>query len=276
MLSSVGDRYDANPTGRFRQQEFRNLGSPDMESTKSGHYKVAGQRGTPGNPAGPSHGRVAKTDPRSRAVNRSSRADRHASFADEILRDLDPRGSLERLVADHVVHSAWKLKANLETQSARDRLEKSDPDAEPPKGRIRSTELDRNSRSLRDSLEFLDYLRTQTKSAPAAPFAGHFLEGEILPNEWPIVPCDGLDDLPGMPDEPVEEATSWQDRLVFDFDVSDVSPVVKGTWITVGHVVSLIVDGWTWADILRSHPELTEDDIRTCVAYAMAEENSAA
>ena len=69
---------------------------------------------------------------------------------------------------------------------------------------------------------------------------------------------------------------AWDGRLVFDFDVSDTSPVVKGTWIAVAHVVSQIVDGCTWADILRSHPELTEDDIRACVAYAMAEENSAA
>lgn len=60
----------------------------------------------------------------------------------------------------------------------------------------------------------------------------------------------------------------WQDRLAFDDGISDVSPVVKGTWITVGQIVSLIVDGFTWADILRSHPELTEDDIRICLTYA--------
>jgi len=175
-----------------------------------------------------------------------------------------------------VVHSAWKLKLNLETQAARDRLEKSDPDAEAPKRRIRSTELDRASRSMRDALESLDYLRSRPQTTPEVPFDDQDLEDEILPNEWPIVPCDEFDDLPGIPDATIEEATSWQDRLVFDFEISDVSPVVKGTWVTVSHVVSLIVDGWTWSDILRSHPELTEDDIRTCVAYAMAEENSAA
>ena len=65
----------------------------------------------------------------------------------------------------------------------------------------------------------------------------------------------------------------WQDRLVFDFNVSETSPVVKGTWVTVGHVVSLIVDGWTWSDILRTHPELTEDDIRTCLAYTVEQDN---
>ena len=48
--------------------------------------------------------------------------------------------------------------------------------------------------------------------------------------------------------------------------------MIKGTWVTVSQVVSLIVDGWTWSDILRAHPELTEDDIRTCLAYTVAEE----
>ena len=59
-------------------------------------------------------------------------------------------------------------------------------------------------------------------------------------------------------------------------NVSETSPVVKGTWITVSHVVSLIVDGYTWADILRSHPELSEDDVRVCVAYAVAQDQDQA
>ncbi len=95
-------------------------------------------------------------------------------------------------------------------------------------------------------------------------------EVEIEPNEWPIFPRAG-DEIEPVP---AEESPHWRDRLVFDFDVSDASPVIKGTWITVGHVISLIVDGETWADILRSHPELTEADIRTCLAYTMAERRS--
>lgn len=62
---------------------------------------------------------------------------------------------------------------------------------------------------------------------------------------------------------------AWGDRLVFDENVSDDSPVVKGTWVTVAHVVSLIVDGYTWADILRVNPELDENDIRACLAYSL-------
>ena len=75
-------------------------------------------------------------------------------------------------------------------------------------------------------------------------------------------------DRPAQGEEPLAE--NWQGRLIFDFNVSEASPVVKGTWVTVGHVVSLIVDGWTWGDILRTHPELTEEDIRVCLAYTVA------
>jgi micrococcal nuclease len=76
---------------------------------------------------------------------------------------------------------------------------------------------------------------------------------------------------PAPEPEPLSEP--WHERLVFDPDVSEDSPVVKGTWVTVSHVVSLIVDGWTWADIIRAHPELTTDDIRTCLTYSIAREN---
>lgn len=66
----------------------------------------------------------------------------------------------------------------------------------------------------------------------------------------------------------------WKDRLALDPSVSERSPVVRGTWVTVGQVVSLVVDGWTWADILRAHPELTEEDIRACLWYSVTEDNS--
>ena len=254
-----------------------------MDSAKSGHRTMSGRRRKAEVVAEPRSGRPAKTDPRSRAVNRSSRASRYAGFAEEVLHDLNPRGPLERLAADHVVQSAWKLKLNLERQAARDRSEPADgdpdpdPDAKPAKARVRSTELDRAARSMRDALESLDYLKARPGATRVVVSHEPEVADDVPSNEWPIVPCDGLDDLPEIPEDSADdEVPSWHDRLVFDFEISDVSPVVKGTWITVGHVVSLIVDGWTWADILRSHPELTEDDIRTCVAYAMAEENSVA
>ncbi len=74
-----------------------------------------------------------------------------------------------------------------------------------------------------------------------------------------------------MPEDP-ETGARWQERLVLDQNVSETSPVVKGTWVTVSQIVSLIVDGWSWSDILRTHPELTEADIRCCLAYNVEQE----
>jgi uncharacterized protein (DUF433 family) len=41
--------------------------------------------------------------------------------------------------------------------------------------------------------------------------------------------------------------------------------------VTAAHVVKLIIDGWHWSDILRTHPEIDEDDIRACLAHEVAE-----
>jgi uncharacterized protein (DUF433 family) len=57
------------------------------------------------------------------------------------------------------------------------------------------------------------------------------------------------------------------DRLAWDRTVSDSSSVVRGTYITADHVLSLVVDGWNWDDIRRAYPRLRKADIRACMAY---------
>ncbi len=71
------------------------------------------------------------------------------------------------------------------------------------------------------------------------------------------------------PDVPEAENHAWRGRLDHDPALSETSPIVRGTWVTVDQVIALIVDGWTWKDILRSHPELTEDDLRACLSYSV-------
>lgn len=233
-----------------------------MVHVTSGSPSVA-VRGTKAkDKAGPARVRIAKLQD----VAQSSRAAESADFADRIYRELDPQGPLERLAAEHVAFSAWKLREALTKQVAIDR--------NGSQTRFRPAELDRASHSLREALEVFDHAR---KRARPEPTPVDEVQADFLSHERPIASeRDALGpEIEGDVPE-VEEIPIWRDRLIFDFEVSEISPVVKGTWITVGHVVSLIVDGWSWADILRSHPELSEDDIRTCVAYTMAEENSPA
>lgn len=93
--------------------------------------------------------------------------------------------------------------------------------------------------------------------------------------------CRNLDALARIRDrreslfcrEEISATEAWRCRLVMDPEISDSSPVIRGTWITVDQVVSRIIDGWTWDDLLRDHPELTTDDIRACLAFTIEDED---
>jgi len=72
--------------------------------------------------------------------------------------------------------------------------------------------------------------------------------------------------------KPAEPEPEPESRLVFDLSVSETSPVVRGTWVTANHIMSLVFDGWTWSDILRTYLGLTEDDIRACLEYTVEQQ----
>lgn len=57
-------------------------------------------------------------------------------------------------------------------------------------------------------------------------------------------------------------------RIVLDPEVMLGKPVVRGTRITVEHVVGLMAEGWTEAQLLENHPQLTRADIQACLTYA--------
>ena len=75
MLSTVEGRAVGNHPAGLGHQRFANNGSPDMESAKSGHRTVSGRTQARKND------REGKTNPRSRALNRSDRASEFAKFA---------------------------------------------------------------------------------------------------------------------------------------------------------------------------------------------------
>lgn len=45
-------------------------------------------------------------------------------------------------------------------------------------------------------------------------------------------------------------------------------PCIRGMRITVADVLAWLAAGMSNADILADYPELTEEDIRACLAYA--------
>lgn len=59
-------------------------------------------------------------------------------------------------------------------------------------------------------------------------------------------------------------------RIVSDPEVLRGKPVLEGTRMSVEQILGLLANGMTPSDIAASWPILSEDDVRTVVAYAQA------
>jgi uncharacterized protein (DUF433 family) len=61
---------------------------------------------------------------------------------------------------------------------------------------------------------------------------------------------------------------NWEKRIIVDARILNGKPVIKGTRLAVEFIVDLLANGWTNNEILRNYPNLTQADIRACLAYA--------
>ena len=57
-------------------------------------------------------------------------------------------------------------------------------------------------------------------------------------------------------------------RIVLDPKVMDGKPVIKGTRLTVGHILGLLAQGADLAEILEEYDGLTAEDLRACFLFA--------
>jgi uncharacterized protein (DUF433 family) len=62
----------------------------------------------------------------------------------------------------------------------------------------------------------------------------------------------------------------WQDYIEEKPGVMMGKPVLKGTRITVEHVLRELGGGTTEGDLLKAHPRLTAEHIRAALLYAAA------
>lgn len=58
------------------------------------------------------------------------------------------------------------------------------------------------------------------------------------------------------------------DRITQDPKVMVGKPVIKGTRLTVQHILNLLAQGATMEDIMDEYEGVTVDDIRACLLYA--------
>jgi uncharacterized protein (DUF433 family) len=61
---------------------------------------------------------------------------------------------------------------------------------------------------------------------------------------------------------------TWTDHIRADPTILVGKPIIKGTRLSVELILGLLAQGWSEADLLKSYPPLTIDDIRACLQYA--------
>jgi uncharacterized protein (DUF433 family) len=62
------------------------------------------------------------------------------------------------------------------------------------------------------------------------------------------------------------------DRIAVDPAVRFGKPCIRGTRISVGDILGYLAGGMSEVDILADFPQLTNDDVRACLAYAAERE----
>ena len=60
----------------------------------------------------------------------------------------------------------------------------------------------------------------------------------------------------------------WHDRIIVNPKVLVGKPVIKGTRLAVEFILELLAERWTHEQILKSYPQLIEEDIWAVLAYA--------
>lgn len=66
-----------------------------------------------------------------------------------------------------------------------------------------------------------------------------------------------------------KERHKYQERITIDPEIMVGKPVVRGTRIPVERVLAHLEEN-DRADLFAAFPELTEDDVKACLAYARA------
>ncbi|MGB6452382.1 MAG: DUF433 domain-containing protein [Steroidobacteraceae bacterium] len=61
---------------------------------------------------------------------------------------------------------------------------------------------------------------------------------------------------------------SWRNYITLEAGKRGGRPCIRGMRISVADVLGWLAAGMTHEEILSDYPELTEEDIRACLAYA--------
>ncbi len=60
---------------------------------------------------------------------------------------------------------------------------------------------------------------------------------------------------------------NWKHYIISDKEIFLGKPTIKGTRISVEHIVGLLAQGWSEAQILENYPRLTKESIQAVFTY---------
>lgn len=61
---------------------------------------------------------------------------------------------------------------------------------------------------------------------------------------------------------------NWREFIDRDPQVLAGKPKIKGTRISVEHILGRLGDGWTADQLIEAYPHITREQIQACQAYA--------
>ena len=59
----------------------------------------------------------------------------------------------------------------------------------------------------------------------------------------------------------------WKEHIVADPSVLLGKPTVKGTRISIEHLIGLLAQGWSEKQILENHPRLSQESLQAVFSY---------
>ena len=60
---------------------------------------------------------------------------------------------------------------------------------------------------------------------------------------------------------------NWKDHIISDKEILLGKPVIKGTRISVEHVIGLLAQGWSEIQIIENYPRLTKESLQAVFLY---------
>ena len=60
---------------------------------------------------------------------------------------------------------------------------------------------------------------------------------------------------------------NWQTHITADNTILSGKPTVKGTRISVEHIIGLLAQGWTEQQILENYPRLAAESLKAVFSY---------